>query len=282
MKVRRYSSIFFLAPWIAALMLIRCWGEQGSTPGSSSSSVAPPATTTPEPVAIEPIDIALDESSGTGEVSLRRNLYVVFDGSGSMRGKTGRDCGGDQEFESKLDGAVWALNAFLDKVPADVNLGLYVFDRDGRREVVSLGRDRAAFLDAVSAIRAGGRTPLADGIRFATDQLVRQYREQLGYGEFRLVVVTDGKASAIPDAVTYASRWGMPIYAIGLCLREEHPLRQLAVSYRAADRFEDLAQGLEETLAELPSFDPTAFPGIPDDGYGDATDGAPSGDGGGR
>ena len=51
----------------------------------------------------------------------------------------------------------------------------------------------------------------------------------------------------------------MPIYAIGLCIGEDHPLRRLAVSYRAADNFADLAQGLQETLAERPDFDPTEF-----------------------
>ena len=61
------------------------------------------------------------------------------------------------------------------------------------------------------------------------------------------------------EAARYAAHFGMPIYAIGLCIDEDHPLRRFAVSYRAADSFSDLAQGLEETLAELPSFDPTEF-----------------------
>ena len=73
------------------------------------------------------------------------------------------------------------------------------------------------------------------------------------------MVVTDGQADKIPQAARYAARFGMPIYAIGLCIEDDHPLRRHAVSYRAADSFSDLAQGLEETLAELPSFDPTEF-----------------------
>ena len=102
-------------------------------------------------------------------------------------------------------------------------------------------------------------TPLAESIKFGTQQLVAQYKRQLGYGEFRLVVVTDGQADEIPGAATYATRYGIPIYAIGLCIGEDHPLRRHAVSYRAADSFGDLARGLEETLAELPSFDVTEF-----------------------
>ena len=82
-------------------------------------------------------------------------------------------------------------------------------------------------------------------------------------GEYRLVAVTDGRADNIPEAARYAAHFGMPIYAIGLCIGEDHPLRRLAASYRAADSFDDLAQGLEETLAELPDFDPTEFEAQP-------------------
>jgi len=51
----------------------------------------------------------------------------------------------------------------------------------------------------------------------------------------------------------------MPIYAIGLCVQADHPLRQFSVSYRAADNYEDLQKGLDATLAELPNFDVTEF-----------------------
>ena len=77
----------------------------------------------------------------------------------------------------------------------------------------------------------------------------------------QVVVVTDGEADSIPAAARFADSWGMPIYAIGLCIGEQHPLRRHALSYRAADNFEDLAKGLTETLAELPSFDATSFEG---------------------
>ena len=123
----------------------------------------------------------------------------------------------------------------------------------------------SAFLSAVNGIRAGGGTPLAAAISFATDRLVEQYRRQLGYGDYRLVVVTDGRADKIPEAARYAAYYGMPIYAIGLCIDDDHPLRRYAVSYRAADSFADLAAGLEETLAELEDFDVTDFEELADD-----------------
>jgi hypothetical protein len=208
----------------------------------------------------EPVEIPLDEEMEGAEVSLARNFYFIIDGSGSMDSEPGGACRGDQSFGTKLDGAQWAVQEFLTKVPEDVNLGLYVFDRDGRREVVPLGAgNREAFLGAVNGIRSGGGTPLAASITHATDRLVEQYQRQLGYGDYRLVVVTDGRADKIPEAARYATHFGMPIYAIGLCIDEDHPLRRYALSYRAADSFADLAEGLEETLAELQSFDVTDF-----------------------
>ncbi len=204
--------------------------------------------------------IPLDESLLNAAVSTARNFYFIIDGSGSMGSEPDGDCTGDQSFDYKIDGAQWAVREFIEKVPEGVNLGLYVFDSNGQREVVPIGPEtRDPFLHAIANIDAGGGTPLNEAILFGTDQLVQQFKLQLGYGEYRLVVVTDGQASAIPEAVIYAAEYGIPVYAIGLCIGDNHPLRHYAVSYRAADSFADLAQGLEETLAELPTFDATQF-----------------------
>jgi len=198
----------------------------------------------------ERVEISLDDAEG--EVSLTRNFYFIFDGSGSMSG----ECAG----QVKLQGAKEAVRRFLSKVPGDANLGLFVFDDRGKREVVPLGpNNRAAFTQAIEEVKNGGGTPLAESIRFGADRLVEQYKKQLGYGEYRLIAVTDGQASGIPEAAQYATRYSMPIYAIGLCIEGGHPLRSFAVSYREANNYEDLERALEETLAELPVFDVTEF-----------------------
>jgi len=95
------------------------------------------------------------------------------------------------------------------------------------------------------------------------NRLVQQRDAQLGYGEFRLIVVTDGEATGrpLPQAVAYAREQRIPIYTIGLCLDAAHELRKYSVSYRAADSIAALKRGLEETLAETPMFDPQTFPG---------------------
>ena len=139
--------------------------------------------------------------------------------------------------------------------------GLTVTVRKGKPDTIEHNRDR--FLGAVQKTRAGGNTPLTESITQGVDRLVQQRDHQLGYGEFRLIVVTDGQATGrpLPQAVDYARQQRIPIYTIGLCIGEKHELRRYSVSYRAADSIEALKRGLEETLAETNVFDPQTFSG---------------------
>lgn len=206
------------------------------------------------------INISLDNVTSSSQPSLTRNMYFIFDGSGSMAASPDKFCKGNKRFRRKIDGAKWAVKEFLKKVPKDINIGLYVFDAKGTYEAVPLGPNNfARFIKAINNVKPGGQTPLAASIKTGTNKLIEQYKKQLGYGEFRIIVVTDGIAEGIPDASIYAAQRGIPIYAIGLCIGQNHPLRQWAVSYRAADNFRDLAKGLEETLAETPVFDLKEF-----------------------
>lgn len=202
--------------------------------------------------------------AAVGEASLTRNFYFILDGSGSMGGALDKHCSGDKRFKTRLEGAKWAVEQFMPHVPAGVNLGLWVFDAAGNNERVPLGPDnRAAFLSASLNTVPGGNTPLTEAMEQGMKRLVRQRELQLGYGEFRLVVVTDGQATGRPilQAVTLAREQRLPIYTIGLCIGEAHELRKYAVSYRAADSAEALKRGLEETLAETNAFDAQTFPG---------------------
>jgi Ca-activated chloride channel family protein len=210
------------------------------------------------------IDTPRQAAPEVGVASLTRNFYFIFDGSGSMAEALTRQCTGDRRFGSRLEGAKWAVEQFLPLVPRDVNLGLWIFDADGNRERVPLGPDNhRVFLTEVRKTRASGNTPLTESIEQGVKRLVQQRDQQLGYGEFRLIVVTDGQATGrpLPQAVNYAREQRIPIYTIGLCIGEKHELRKYSVSYRAADSIEALKRGLEETLAETSVFDPQTFSG---------------------
>jgi Ca-activated chloride channel homolog len=187
------------------------------------------------------------------------NYYVVLDGSGSMNDV---DCSAGKP---KIDAARTALKSFAASVPASANLGLAVFERRGISELLPLGTgNRRAFGQAVAQVRAGSGTPLRSAIALAYDKLEEQGRRQLGYGEYHLVVVTDGIASQGEDPTDVVDRMlaesPVLVSTIGFCIGEDHSLNQPGrTDYRAADNPEALRKGLEAVLAEAPAFDVSKF-----------------------
>ncbi len=183
-----------------------------------------------------------------------RNYYVVLDASGSM---DGRACSGDL---TKIAAARNALAAFADSLPADANLGLQVFDRSGVREWLPLGTgNRDKFRAALGRASASGGTPLRDAVALAYDRLQAQGARQLGYGEYHLVVVTDGEANPGQDPTAAVNQLlaqsPVVLHTIGFCIGTEHSLNQPGRTlYRAADNPEQLRAGLGAVLAEAPSF----------------------------
>ena len=190
-----------------------------------------------------------------------RNFYVVLDGSGSM---AERACQGSGR---KMDQAKDALAVFSKSVPANANLGLAVFDNRGIKERVALSTDnRKEFLREVGITAPSGGTPLRDAIALARARIEDQARRQLGYGEYTLVVVTDGEASAgqDPRAVVneILARSPIIIHTIGFCISDKHSLNQPGRTvYKAANDRADLERGLEATLAEAPKFTADRFTG---------------------
>jgi len=190
-----------------------------------------------------------------------RNYYVVLDASGSM---TERGCSGDLP---KIDAARNALVAFAESLPANANLGLQVFDARGVREQIPLATgeaNRAKFKTVLSAVRAGGGTPLHTAITQAYARLEQQGSRQLGYGEYHLVVVTDGEASDGQDPTgavrLILDRSPIVLHTIGFCIGPKHSLNQPGrIIYRAADNPQQLREHLSDVLAEAPAFSVTGF-----------------------
>lgn len=183
-----------------------------------------------------------------------KNYYVVLDASGSMNEK---GCSGAM---TKIDAARRALAEFAKSIPAEANLGLQVFDAHGVREWLPLGvGNRKEFDAALARVRANGETPLLSALRNAGASLLAQGARQLGYGEYNLVVVTDGEASKgedpTPAVNALLEQSPVVLHTIGFCIGEKHSLNQPGRTlYRAADNPEQLRAGLAEVLAEAPSF----------------------------
>ncbi len=187
------------------------------------------------------------------------NYFVVLDGSGSM---SETEC---SEGKRKIEVARTALASFADSVPAQANLGLAVFDGKGLSERLSLGAgNRDAFRQAVQAVSVNASTPLRSALELAYDRLLEQGRRQLGYGEYHLVVVTDGQASKGEDPTPAVNRIlgesPVVVHTIGFCIGERHPLNQPGRTYyRSANNPQALQQGLETVLAEAPDFTLSQF-----------------------
>ncbi|MFH2205156.1 MAG: vWA domain-containing protein [Elusimicrobiota bacterium] len=251
---------FWIAVVIAAIMLFRTSGSKKVTPPRGAPPVAKPA---PAPQGLAPFDWPRAAPDGAAPVLAEdltlRNYYVILDGSGSMQDTK---CSGDT---NKMRAAKRALTEFSQVVPRDAQLGLLVFDRNGNNERVPLGTgNRDRFIAAVKQVNASGGTPLKTAIDIGVAKLEEQARRQLGYGEYHLVVVTDGEASLNEDPARVVAellgRSPVVLHTIGFCIGEQHSLNQPGQTlYKAAANPGELKAGLSAVLAESESFDVSGF-----------------------
>lgn len=242
----------------------------GQSPVANQTSRLKGPATTPGGLAFKPASLLSWPSPlegtevATGEYT-ERNLVVVLDDSGSM----GSNCGD----VVKMSVAKRALQDFVGSLPQTENLGLVALnDSSDRGSHVLVPIDhgaanRQAFLDAVGRIRANGNTPLGRAIEDAEQMLEDRGRRQLGYGEYRLVVVTDGEATdgdRMKQAVDrLLTQTPVRIFTIGFCIDEGHALNRPGwTNYRTARTVQELIDGLAEARAEADAFAPiTSFPG---------------------
>src|SRR3989344_5301899 len=192
------------------------------------------------------------------ENEFTKNFEFIFDDSGSM---VKAKCSGSL---SKLEVAKEAVATFVAKVvPADANVGLYALNAG---PLVPLGTgNRERFVGAVRDLRADNGTPLKSAMWDGFQELTAQGQRQRGYGEYNLVVVTDGEANMGQDPRpvvehNFSRRVPITVYAIGFCIGSEHSLNQPGRTiYKEANNPKELKEGLEAVLAEAPDFSVTDF-----------------------
>ncbi len=201
-----------------------------------------------------------DSSEQTlAENLLAKNYYFVIDGSGSMHNI---EC---SDHYTKMEAAKIALIEFARNIPADANVGVVAFDRNGTSERMPLQlKNEGLYNTAVQQVSFGGGTPLYSSIEIALDKITEQGRKQLGYGEYNIIIVTDGAASQGEDPTMLVNEIindsPILIHTIGFCLNENHSLNQPGRTYyKAANNIESLRQGLGEILAESEQFTVTDF-----------------------
>jgi uncharacterized protein YegL len=237
---------FYMILAIPFLLALLMCGKQSGTPpeGKSILSFTPEteeAVKTPWPPEHLRDGVQIDLKR-TGV----KNYYIIFDGSGSMAGE-------------KLEIAKKALTKFIRVIPDKGNIGLTSFDASGFFERSPLGSSKREIIQQVEKIRAGGNTPLGGCIDIAYEKLGTQAARQMGYGEYNLVIITDGEATDGDKMGIAVNRLlnetPVVVYTIGLRIGEGHALNQPGkIYYKSADNYEELSKGLESVLAETEDF----------------------------
>ena len=179
------------------------------------------------------------------------NIVVILDASGSMQDKFSGD-----RTKSKMEAAKAALQEVLSKVPDDTYIGLLVFSGANIQNewVYPLGpKDTQKLTAAIQLTRPSGDTPLGRYIRIGANRLLEQREKQYNYGNYRLLVVTDGEASDADKVKHYTPEIlnrQIRIDVIGVDMKTDHMLANVVDSYRKADNPGELVAAVSQILAE--------------------------------
>ncbi|MDE0556687.1 MAG: VWA domain-containing protein [Candidatus Poribacteria bacterium] len=179
------------------------------------------------------------------------NIVVILDASGSMQEKFS----GDQT-KSKMEAAKAALQEVLAKVPEDTWIGLLVFSGANIRNewVYPLGeKETQKLIAAIDLPQPGGGTPLGKYIRIGANRLLEERAKQYNYGNYRLLIVTDGEASDAAQVEYYTPEIlnrQIRVDVIGVDMKTDHMLAKVVDSYRRADNPGELVAAVSQILAE--------------------------------
>jgi len=237
-------KLVFNLPFVFLLVFLVGCGDLSSEPNNQIEKA--------RPIQDSWLDNTADQGQSLDGNLLRKNFYLVLDCSGSMAG----DYGG----MSRLDAVKTALSRFLPLVPEDTNLGLLTFERGGVAEKVPLGvGNRKLIVEAINRTVADGGTPLSTAVSEAYGKLKIQGKKQLGYGEYHMIILTDGEANLGYDPTSIVneilSRSSVVIHTIGIAIGTGHSLNQPGKTiYKDAANPKDLEEGLAEIAAESDKF----------------------------
>ena len=173
-----------------------------------------------------------------------QKVVVLVDDSGSMLDRM------RHQRIRKMDAAKQSLRVVLEKLPADAGVGVLALNQGW---VIPFDEiDRNQLKKRINQLRARGGTPLGMRMREASDKLL-ELRTNDPYGDYRLLVVTDGEASdqnlldtILPDIMSR----NFVVDVIGVDMESEHSLATAVTTYRRADDPSSLEEAIAESLAE--------------------------------
>ena len=180
-----------------------------------------------------------------------QNVVIVFDDSASMGYNMSNN-------KSRMENAKNALVQVVSDLPADTKIGLTLLN--GKKWPVPLGPvDKKEVVKVIQSLTANGGTPLGKAMKVGSDALL-EARDKEHYGNYRLLVVTDGAAEDqnlvekfLPDILSR----GILVDVIGVDMAADHDLATKVHNYRRGDDPAGLVKALRETFAETNSNDST-------------------------
>jgi len=212
--------------------------------------------------------------------SAATHVVILVDDSGSMENPLRAN-----PRVRKIDAAKEALYVALEEVSGDAEIGLLALNSTtsgqgewlipltaehkgplgkglrppatsaesaGDRTPVFNSLDREAVREAIGRLNAAGGTPLGRAMKVAADALL-QRRAERRFGDYRLLIVTDGEANDQYLVDLYLPRIiarGLTVDAIGVDMATRHSLATQVDTYRDADDPATLRQAIQEVLAE--------------------------------
>lgn len=181
-----------------------------------------------------------------------QKIVVVVDDSGSMSDWM------RSERIRKIDAARQSLVVVLKSLPRDAKVGVLALNAGWLVPLQTLDRERLQ--RSIRDLKARGSTPLGERMREASDELLALRKKDI-YGDYRLLVVTDGEAGdqellayVLPDIMSR----GFVVDVIGVDMESEHSLATRVHNYRRADDPASLSAAIASSLAESDASDVVA------------------------
>ncbi len=181
----------------------------------------------------------------------QQNVVVLLDDSGSMNDRM-RTAKGR---EKRINVAKSALKQVLGQLPEDCRVGVLALNSkvSGSNWVIPFGSGTPSeWQQNIQKLQANGGTPLGEFMKYSADTLMQARAKQV-YGEYRLLVVTDGEAndrnlveSYLPDILSR----GIFVDVIGVDMQQQHSLATRVHRYRSANDAAALQTALSEVFAE--------------------------------
>ena len=172
-------------------------------------------------------------------------VVVILDNSGSM---AERMPGGS----TRLEAAKQALMRVLEQAPADADLGVLLLNPGPNGNwLVPLGPvDPDQVQRAVGGLWPDGGTPLGSTMKTAADALLA-LRQQQRYGNYKLLIVTDGEANdgqLVEQYLPEIQARGLLVDVIGVSMAEDHSLATRTSTYRNANDPASLEKAISEVV----------------------------------